>query len=413
MGTYDLLIKGGMVFPLHEVKDIGIKNGQVAALENDLDVSLAKQIIDARDKTVSPAFVDADIDILNSFLSDDDDTTDWLSPSIRKCNTIRDTYQGWRHASIVKDILERAGEAVGMCVKNGTAAIKADVSFSPIIGIAALEAVRELKQCYGDSIRIMSSVKYDPAFEKEWYAAAEDGEIDMIGGSPNYTIDPDTGLPRFSADFKAGIDRVFELAQAYGLAVDLDCDFPDISILFYVAKKTMEYKWQDRVTCAHATGLSAKGIDEDSAAAAIAWCAKAKVHISSMTSCSMYLEGSDRRGPTRVRQLLDAGINVSIASGNIRDPLHPFGNCDLLEEALLTAQVHKFGITADLLRAFEMITFNSAKNLLLERYGVWPGCDADLVILDAPDAAEAVLSQAERLYVLHKGKTVAENGKIL
>lgn len=413
MKTYDVLIKGGMVFPLHEVRDIGIKDGQVAALGKDLDVSKATQIIDARGRTVSPAFVDADIDILNSFLSDDDDTTDLLSASIRKSNTIRDTYQGWRRAAIVKDILERAEETVEMCVKNGTAAIKTDISFSPIIGTAALDAVQELKRRYKDYIVIMSSVKFDPAFEKEWRAAAENGEIDTIGGSPHYTLDPDTGFPRFTADFKAGIDRAFELAQEYGLPIDLDCDSPDMDLFSYVAGKTLEYQLQNRITCAHATGLGAKGVDEDSVAAAVAWCAKAKIHISSMTSCSMYLEGGDRRGPTRVRQLLDAGVNVSIASGNIRNPLHPFGCCDLLEEALLTAQVHKFGTTADLLRVFDMITFNPAKNLLLERYGVWPGCDADLVILDTPNAAEAVLSQAKRLYTLHKGRTVAENGTIL
>jgi cytosine deaminase len=120
----------------------------------------------------------------------------------------------------------------------------------------------------------------------------------------------------------------------------------------------------------------------------------------------MFLMGSGRRGPTRVKEFLDAGVNVAVASDNIRDPFRPFGNANLLEEALLTAQVHKLALPDQLKKVFDMITYNGAKNSLLDNYGTHTGAIADLVLLDAATEHEALVSQARKLLVIKHGKVI-------
>ena len=57
----------------------------------------------------------------------------------------------------------------------------------------------------------------------------------------------------------------------------------------------------------------------------------------------------------------------------------------------------------------EFITTNAARAIGLEGYGLAEGCRADLVVLDARDAAQAITEQAEKLYVIKDGRVVARS----
>jgi cytosine/creatinine deaminase len=116
-----------------------------------------------------------------------------------------------------------------------------------------------------------------------------------------------------------------------------------------------------------------------------------------------------RRGTTRIREFIDAGVNISYASDNIRDVFRPIGNGDMLEEGLLTAQVAQMVSRSDLETVFRMGTVNPAKALLLEDYGMEVGKQADLLIFDSESVASALMNQATRNYVIKKGKVVARN----
>lgn len=413
---YDLLIKKGNVFPLNRILDIGIKDGKIAELKENLEDSDAVRVINAEGCVISPGFVDAHMHIDNAFTSDEDDTTDLLSARIRLDNRIRDEYMGWDRQEVVDDIVDRASQVVEMCIANGTTAVKTHVQVSPVTGYAALDAMDILKKKYADRITIKTVVPAPEKMLDEWRRYAEAGAIDFIGGYPDAAYNELTGCLEYTTACRREIDRIFELAKEYDLPVDIHCDESDSSNLdcfLYIVDKTYENGMQDRVTCSHVTGLAAKDIDEAYAADAIARAAKARVNVVTMTSANMYLMDIGRRGPTRVKQLLDCGVNVSTASDNIRDPFRPFGNADLLEEALLTAQLHKFGTRKGLVNTARMITFFPAGNLLLDNYGILPGADADVVVLDAPDMCEGILSQVKKLYVIKSGRVVAEKGKLV
>jgi cytosine deaminase len=56
---------------------------------------------------------------------------------------------------------------------------------------------------------------------------------------------------------------------------------------------------------------------------------------------------------------------------------------------------------------FDAVTRNGARTLELESYGLEPGCHADMVILQAPDAIEALRTRPARLYVIRRGRVIA------
>ena len=112
---------------------------------------------------------------------------------------------------------------------------------------------------------------------------------------------------------------------------------------------------------------------------------------------------------TRVKQLLAAGVNVTYASNNVRDAYRPLGNFDLLEEGLILAYGAHMDTVEELSTLVRMSTYNGAKALRLQNYGLEKGCQADLVVLDASSASAAIANQAEKRYVFKAGRLMAAN----
>jgi len=81
----------------------------------------------------------------------------------------------------------------------------------------------------------------------------------------------------------------------------------------------------------------------------------------------------------------------------------------LLEEGLILAYGAHMDTVEDLDTLLRMSTYNAAKALRIEGYGLEEGCLADLVVLDAVSPSAAIVSQAEKLYVFKAGRLVAQN----
>jgi cytosine deaminase len=57
---------------------------------------------------------------------------------------------------------------------------------------------------------------------------------------------------------------------------------------------------------------------------------------------------------------------------------------------------------------FEAVTSAPARIMRLDGYGLAPGCNADMVLLQAADPVEAIRLKATRLAVIRRGKVIAE-----
>jgi cytosine deaminase len=75
--------------------------------------------------------------------------------------------------------------------------------------------------------------------------------------------------------------------------------------------------------------------------------------------------------------------------------------------------VHVGHLTAlDAIRAcYDAITTNAARILHLDGYGIFPGARANVVLLQAADAFEAIRLKATRLAVVRNGKVIARTAE--
>jgi len=140
------------------------------------------------------------------------------------------------------------------------------------------------------------------------------------------------------AEFQPMLDRFFALAEERQLDLDLHVDESGESgarALREVALTAVRRGFKGRIQCGHCCALAIQ--PEVFARETIVAVADAGIAIVVLPMCNMYLQ--DRvpgrtprwRGVTLVHELAQAGVRVSLASDNTRDPFYAYGDLDMLE----------------------------------------------------------------------------------
>jgi len=115
-----------------------------------------------------------------------------------------------------------------------------------------------------------------------------------------------------------------------------------------------------------------------------------------------------RRGVTRVKELLQEGINVSFGHDDIFDPWYPMGNGSLRDVVFLGLHVTQMMGYEDIMGSYRLITTNAAKTLHLgDAYGIAEGRPASFVVMDAPHWYDALNRNAPVLLSVRNGRTIA------
>lgn len=308
----------------------------------------------------------------------------------------------------VEDVERRIEKTLDTLICHGTTSLRTHISVDETLGTMPTEVMLRIKEKYRDKLDIQIIAMLSAlTFSDEAYAY-----FDKVG---TMGIDGYGSAPSVCDEPKKIIDKMFDLAEKHGKFVDIHADEhdrPNVETIDYFAEQIIARGMVGRCSAGHLCALSA--VDEQKAEETIGKILASEMHVITLPSCNLYLMGRDdkgtiRRGTTRVKQLYQAGVNISLASDNIRDPFRPFGNGDMLEETLLTAQVAQMGTYSDLRSVYRMATMNPAKAMGMEKYGTVEGAPADLVLLEAPSAEEAILSQSNKRYVFKRGRIVCEN----
>lgn len=407
---YDLLVKDACLYGEGKRADIAVENGRIAEVAPGISEGLAKELVDAAGNLVAPGFVDSHMHFDKALSLGEEE-----SPTLKEAIANFTKYvNGVPAGEIRSDIKRRAKNVARMCCLGGTTALRTHANVEAALGLAGVEALNEVKEELKDflDIRITALPSFYDGSEaiaermKLLDEAAGAGLLDYIGGAPH-----------LHKDCARITEELFALAVKHDLPVDFhvdEHDHPDVENFMQIARLTKQYGYEGRVSCGHVTALCA--VDDATAEKAIQLAKEARLHIITLPSCNLYLMGrSDhqpiRRGVTRIREFSDAGVNISYASDNIRDPFRPIGNGDMLEEGLITAQVAQMVTKSELERVFAMGTVNPANSLEIEGYGLQKGCRADFVVFDKPSVAEALASQATRNAVVKNGRVVAHTQK--
>jgi cytosine deaminase len=205
-----------------------------------------------------------------------------------------------------------------------------------------------------------------------------------------------------------------ELAAERGLLVDMHCDETDDPMSRHVetlAYETQRLGLQGRVTGSHLTSMHS--MDNYYVSKLIPLMAEAKLNAIANPLINITIQGRHdtypkRRGMTRVPELMAAGLTVAFGHDCVMDPWYGMGSGDMLEVAHMGLHVAQMTGQDAMRNCFAAVTVNPARILQLDGYGVAPGKNGDLVILQAADPVEAIRVRATRLAVLRRGKVIAE-----
>lgn len=204
------------------------------------------------------------------------------------------------------------------------------------------------------------------------------------------------------------LGRVFDLAQSHRLDLDFHVDEgldADATGLRTIAQLAIARGLHGRVVCGHACSLSVQ--DDAFARETLALCVQAGLHLVSLPTTNLYLQGAwDRtpvpRGITRIREAAALGLRASLATDNVQDAFYPYGGYDLIETFGLGVQMAHLAPAADWLDA---VTVSPARALGLPWDGrIAPGCPADLVLLGARDDYELLDPRGRRRTVIRAGR---------
>jgi len=306
------------------------------------------------------------------------------------------------------EIKERVRRAAIQSLHHGTAYIRTHVNFeldvSEELALSNLQAVLEVR----DELSPMMSLQVVPMFSK--LSTRTKRELEVIEEAISYGVDGIGGAPHLSTEANADLDVLFELAGKKNKWLDLhvdEQDNPEVRTISYIIDKTRELGYQGKVFAGHLCSLSA--MDEQTAFAIIEGMRQEKIGAITLPGANLYLQGREdkgivRRGITRVRDLLAAGVSVAAASDNVHDPFHPFGRCDLLQIGLLTSYTAHLAEEKEIQEVLKMITEVPAAFFGLENYGVKEGADASFTILDADNLYDGFARLSPTRYLYHQGQ---------
>ena len=136
------------------------------------------------------------------------------------------------------------------------------------------------------------------------------------------------------ANLQEAIRSAFRLADRFGFALDFHVDEgldPALNGLEVIADVALDTGFEGPVLCGHSCSLILR--DAASFARIADKLARAGVAVVSLPTTNLYLQGRthgtpDRRGITRIKELVRAGVTVAIGSDNVADAFCPVGQHD-------------------------------------------------------------------------------------
>jgi len=288
-------------------------------------------------------------------------------------------------------------------VARGTTHVRTHVDIGPDIGLAHFHGVQAMRAAHREWIDVeivafpQTGVMIRPGTLELLEQAVSEG-AEVIGG-----LDP-VGVDR---DPKGQLDGLFAIAGRHGCGVDIHLhDRGDLGAVTIdmVVERTRALGLKGKVALSHAFCLGM--VDQ----------ARLDGLIADLLELDIAIMTHAPSGPTPfppIRLLHDRGVRLFSGSDGVRDTWGPLNTGDMLERAFLLAYRSGFRDDPSIEVALRMATYGGADIMGIADYGLAVGKAADLVLVEAETAAEAVAFHPPRRLVLKRGLTVARDGRSL
>jgi cytosine deaminase len=167
----------------------------------------------------------------------------------------------------------------------------------------------------------------------------------------------------------------------------------------------------ERVTASHTTAFGS--YDNAYAFKLMGFLERAEINFVANPLINITLQGRydtypKRRGVTRVKELWQNGLNVSLGYDDIMDPWYPLGTGGMLQPAHMAVHACHMTSRKEVTACFDMVTAGGARTLGLRDYGLREGAPASFVVLDASGKWEAMRRLATTVLVVREGRIIAE-----
>ncbi|SET37730.1 amidohydrolase family protein [Hymenobacter actinosclerus] len=383
-----------------DATEMVVENGKITHIGTGLPK--CEEEIDLGGKLVLPPYVDPHLHLDYVYTGRNDGGK-------IKSGTLFEGIARWhdiKKSQTREDARERALAAIREEVSQGVQFIRThiDVTDPKLLG---LEVMLELREELKDTvtIQIVSFPQEGMYAYKGGYELVEEGlkmGADCVGGIPHFEWAREIG--------EKSVHSIVELALRHDKMFDVHCDETDDPMARFVEllnALVMIEGIGPKTTASHTCSF---GSADDAYAFRMMSLFKASgMNFIACPTENAYLQGRQdtypkRRGLTRVKEFLEGGINVSFAQDSINDPWYPLGNGNLmniLDNGIHLSQVASF---EELETAFNLITYNSAKTMMLDKeYGLEAGKPANFIVLNESSVFEAIRKRVDVLASVRNG----------
>ena len=400
---YDLLLRRCRLF--NDEVDIGIRDGLIAAISPHLSEG-GELELDIQGQLVSPPFVESHIHLDSALTAGE--------PRWNQSGTLFEGIEIWRERKqslTLEDVKNRAKETLKLQASQGVLFVRshADVSESTL---TALQGLLEVREEVKDWITLQvvafpqDGIYGHPKNEELLEEALRLG-ADVVGGIPHYELTREDGV--------RSVQWIFELAQQYNRLIDIHCDEIDDDqsrFLEVVAACAIRSGLGSRVTASHTTAFGS--YNNAYAHKLMGFLQRSQINFIANPLINITLQGRTdtypkRRGVTRVKELWQAGLNVSLGHDCVQDPWYSLGTGNMLDVAHMAVHVCQMTGMAEIDACFDMVTVYGAKTLnLADSYGIQVGKSANLIVLDADSHYDAIRRRATVRHVISQGNLLTQ-----
>lgn len=402
-----LLIKNAKLRDNENLVQLLIENGRFKTITvNETNLDFDGEILDAKGGLISAPFCEPHIHL---------DTTQTAGePSWNISGTLFEGIERWaerKELLSIEDVKARAKQTLKWQIANGIQYVRThvDVSNPTLTALKAMIEVREEMREWID-IQIV-------AFPQEGINSYPNGKA-LMEEAVQLGADVIGAIPHFEFTREYGIDSlhfIFELAQKYDCLIDVHCDeIDDEQSRFVETLAALAHKFEmgEKVTASHTTAMGS--YNGAYASRLFRLLRMSKINFVANPLVNIHLQGRfdtypKRRGVTRVKEMLAAGINVCFGHDDVFDPWYPLGTANMLQVLHMGLHVTQVMGYDQINRSLDLISTNSARTLnIQDDYGIEEGKPANLLILPAENDFDALRRQVPVQYSIRHGKIIAE-----
>ena len=383
--------------------DIGICGETIATIAPCIE-GKADQEIEAQGHLISPPFVESHIHLDSALTAG--------QPRWNQSGTLFEGIEIWRERKqslTIAEVKERALQTLELQARQGVLFVRthADVSEAKLIALQALLEVR-------DAVRDWMTVQVVAFPQDGVYGSVEQRDrleeslklgADAVGGIPHYELTREDGV--------RSLEQIFDLAEKYDRLIDIHCDEIDDDqsrFLEVVSAHTQRREMGGRVTASHTTAFGS--YNNAYALKLLGFLKRSGLNIVANPLINLTLQGRTdtypkRRGLTRVKELWQAGINVSLGHDCIQDPWYSLGTGNMLDVAYMAVHACQMTGMAEIQACYDMVTTNGAKTLNIQAsYGLEVGKPANLILLESDQVFDCIRCRPAVLAVVSQGKVL-------